>query len=66
MCAGAINGPHIPILAPEENQLVYVNRKGYHSIIMELLWILVIYLEMWLLVDQGVEQSSSSCATLIR
>ena len=66
MCAGAINDTHIPILAPEDNQLVYVNRKGYHSIIIELLWILVIYLEMWLLVDQGVEQSSSSCAALIR
>ena len=35
MCAGAIDGTHIPILAPEESHLVYVNRKGYHSIIMQ-------------------------------
>ena len=34
MCTGAIDGTHIPILAPEENHLVYVNWKGYHSIIM--------------------------------
>jgi hypothetical protein len=32
MCAGAIDGTHIPILAPEESHLAYVNRKGYHSI----------------------------------
>ncbi len=35
MCAGAIDGTHIPILAPEESHLVYVNRKGYYSIIMQ-------------------------------
>ena len=35
MCAGAIDGTHIPILAPEESHLAYVNRKGYHSIIMQ-------------------------------
>ena len=35
MCAGAIDGTHIPIMAPKENHLVYVNRKGCHSIIMQ-------------------------------
>ena len=35
MCAGAIDGTHIPILAPEESHLVYVNCKGYHGIIMQ-------------------------------
>ena len=35
MCAGTIDGTRIPILAPEESHLVYVNRKGYHSIIMQ-------------------------------
>ena len=35
MCAGAIDGTHIPIIAPKENHLVYVNLKGYHSIIMQ-------------------------------
>ena len=35
MCAGAIDGTHIPILAPEESHLTYVNRKGYHSIIVQ-------------------------------
>ena len=35
MCAGAIDGTHIRILAPEESHLVYINRKGYHSIIMQ-------------------------------
>lgn len=35
MCAGAIDGTHIPILAPQESHADYVNRKGYHSIIMQ-------------------------------
>ena len=34
-CAGAIDGTHIPIQAPPENHTDYVNRKGYHSIIMQ-------------------------------
>jgi len=35
MCAGAIDGTHIPIIAPKESHTDYVNRKGYHSIIMQ-------------------------------
>ena len=35
MCAGAIDGTHIPIIAPKENQIDYVNRKGYHSVVMQ-------------------------------
>ena len=35
MCAGTIDGTHIPILAPQESHADYVNRKGYHSIIMQ-------------------------------
>ena len=35
MCAGAIDGTHIPIMAPSECHAEYVNRKGYHSIIMQ-------------------------------
>ena len=35
MCAGAIDGTHIPILAPWESHVEYVNRKGYHSILMQ-------------------------------
>lgn len=29
---GAIDGTHIRINAPKEDQRAYVNRKGYHSI----------------------------------
>ena len=35
LCAGAIDGTHIPILAPSESHAEYVNRKGYHSILMQ-------------------------------
>ena len=35
MYAGAIDGTHIPILAPTESHAEYVNRKRYHSIIMQ-------------------------------
>jgi len=37
MCAGAIDGPHVPIKASSENHMDYVNRKSYHSIIMQAL-----------------------------
>ena len=29
---GAIDGPLVPIIAPSENEPVYVSRKGYHAI----------------------------------
>lgn len=32
---GAIDGPHIPILKPIENQEDYVNRKGFHSVLIQ-------------------------------
>lgn len=35
MCAGCVDGTHIPILAPKENHKDYVNRKGFHSIQMQ-------------------------------
>ena len=35
MCAGVIDGTHIPIEAPQKSHTDYVNRKGYHNIIMQ-------------------------------
>lgn len=32
---GAIDGCHIPIRAPEQDPLSYVNRKGFHSVILQ-------------------------------
>lgn len=32
---GAIDGSHIPIIAPKTNHASYVNRKGYHSILLQ-------------------------------
>ena len=29
---GAINGTHIPIIAPSEDEHLFVNRKGFHFI----------------------------------
>ena len=34
-CAGAIDGTHVPIKAPIENHADYVNRKSYHSVVMQ-------------------------------
>ena len=33
---GAIDGTHIPIVAPKDNEHVYVNRKGFHSLNIQL------------------------------
>lgn len=35
MCAGAIGGVQIAIIAPKENHTDCVNRKGYHSVVMQ-------------------------------
>ena len=37
MCAGAIDGTHIPIVTPQKDHAAYVNRKSYHSIAMQAL-----------------------------
>ena len=34
-CIGAIDGSHIPIKAPVESSASYVNRKGFHSILLQ-------------------------------
>ena len=34
-CAGAVDGTHIPIIAPESAHGNYVNRKGWYSIILQ-------------------------------
>ena len=36
-CVGAIDGTHIPIIAPKDTPLDYFNRKGHHSIVMQAL-----------------------------
>ena len=35
MCAGAVDGTQIPVLAPSQSHIDYVNRKGQHSIVMQ-------------------------------
>uniref|UniRef100_A0A3P9DB54 Uncharacterized protein n=1 Tax=Maylandia zebra TaxID=106582 RepID=A0A3P9DB54_9CICH len=34
-CAGAVDGSHIPITAPEDNHCDYFNRKDWHSVILQ-------------------------------
>ena len=34
-CAGAIDGTHLPILAPRDSPADYHNRKGWHSIVLQ-------------------------------
>ncbi|XP_053897659.1 uncharacterized protein LOC128844193 [Malaclemys terrapin pileata] len=36
-CGGAIDGTHIPILAPEHQGSQYINRKGYFSMVLQAL-----------------------------
>ena len=39
LCAiGCIDGTHIRITAPHENEPDFVNRKGYHSINVQAIW----------------------------
>ena len=35
MCAGAMDGTHIAIGTPPHNHVAYVNRKSYHSIVLQ-------------------------------
>ena len=35
MCIGAIDGTHVPIIAPADRNIEYVNREGCHSIVMQ-------------------------------
>nr|XP_054594734.1 uncharacterized protein LOC129162260 [Nothobranchius furzeri] len=35
MCGGAIDGSHIPIIAPKDDPASYHNRKGWHSIVLQ-------------------------------
>ena len=38
-CAiGGIDGPHVRITAPQENEPDFVNRKGFHSINVQAIW----------------------------
>ncbi|XP_049579200.1 uncharacterized protein zgc:113227 [Syngnathus scovelli] len=34
-CVGAINGSHIPIIAPQEKHRDFINARGWHSIILQ-------------------------------
>lgn len=34
-CIGCIDSTHIPIKAPQEQENAYVNRKGYHSVVLQ-------------------------------
>ena len=36
-CVGAIDGSHIPIIAPKDNATDYFNRKKFHSIVLQAL-----------------------------
>ncbi|KAJ8932762.1 hypothetical protein NQ314_014463 [Rhamnusium bicolor] len=33
--AGAVDGSHIPIIAPKESAASYINRKGFHSVLLQ-------------------------------
>ncbi|KAJ8935703.1 hypothetical protein NQ314_012680 [Rhamnusium bicolor] len=33
--AGAVDGSHIPIIAPKESVASYINRRGFHSVLLQ-------------------------------
>lgn len=35
MCSGAIDGTHVPITAPQGDASAYLNREGWHSIVLQ-------------------------------
>lgn len=35
MCAGALDGTHIPVIAPVNNPTDYYNRKGWYSVVLQ-------------------------------
>lgn len=35
ICAGAIDGTHIPIITPSEDEQAYYNQKGWNSIVLQ-------------------------------
>ena len=65
MCAGVIDGTHIAIIAPKEDHTDYVNRKGYHSVVMQAFnwWTVNTFLGMLSLDGQGVYTVLASCQT---
>ena len=52
-CAGAIDGSHIPILAPTLNSKDYVNRKTSIPLCFKLLWIIIVGFLTYTLAGQG-------------
>lgn len=52
-CVSAIYGSHIPIIAPEDYPRDYFNRKGWHSIVLQL-WMAKAFSGMFVLAIQGV------------
>jgi hypothetical protein len=37
-CIGCIDSTHIPIKAPRQQENAYVNRKGFHSVVLQGIW----------------------------
>jgi len=57
----AIDGSHIPVLAPADNHTDYYNQKGWYSVLVRGCWPQILFLLMWVSAGQAAYMMPGSC-----